>query len=130
MFFIHYEIIMILVTICHCRVITELLTIVLMLYTISMWGIYNWKFVPLHLLQLFSFCLFFQHPPLWQSPELFSESLILVFFFFLDHRNKWNHTVFVFLWLISCSIILSGSSQVVTDGKISFLYIWVIFHCV
>ena len=96
---------MILVTICHCRVITELLTIVPMLYTISMWGIYNWKFVPL---------ISFNYSTSACSSNTLSSgnhqncslNLWFCFFFFLDHRNKWNHTVFVFLWLISCSIIL------------------------
>ena len=51
------------------------------------------------------------HPPdsnLWQPPicslYLWVQFLVL-FCFFLYPTYKWNHTVFVFLWLISLSIL-------------------------
>ena len=42
----------------------------------------------------------------------------------LDPTCKWNHTVFVFIWLISLSVISSRSIHVVTYGKISFFFQW------
>ena len=50
---------------------------------------------------------------------------------FLDSDIKWNHVVFVFLWLISLSIIPSRFIHAVANGKISFL-LWLsnIFHCI
>ena len=44
-------------------------------------------------------------------------------FLFLDYMCKWNHTLFVLLWLISLSIILSRSIHVGTKGKVSF-FLW------
>ena len=52
----------------------------------------------------------------------------------LDSIYKWYHTVFVFLWLISLSIMPSKSIHVATNGKMSFfvclgsipLYVWVL----
>ena len=54
--------------------------------------------------------------------------------YFLDSIYKWYHTVFVFLWLISLSIMPSKSIHVATNGKMSFfvclssipLYVWVL----
>ena len=43
-------------------------------------------------------------------------------FCFLDSTCKWNHIVFVFLWLSSLRIKLSRSIHVVTNGKISVLW--------
>ena len=37
-----------------------------------------------------------------------------------DSTYRWDHTVFVFLWLISLSVILSRLIYVVANGKISF----------
>ena len=95
---------------------------------------YNWNFVPLNSLHQFHPIL---HPfPLWWQPVLcIYESVCFVLFVrllcFLDSTYKWNHTLFVFLWLISLSTILSRSLHVVTNGKISFFFNdWVIFHCV
>lgn len=67
----------------------------------------------LHFLNLFSF--FCRSAP--QSPSrlvyqfvLWSVSLFLSrFFWFLDSSCKWNRMVFIFLWFISLSIILSRS---------------------
>ena len=41
---------------------------------------------------------------------------------FLDSTHMWNYTVFVFLWLISLSIILSRSIHGVTNAR--FLFLW------
>ena len=52
-------------------------------------------------------------------------------FYFLDSTYKWQHAVFVFLWVMSLSIILSRSIHVFVHGKIFiFFYGWVVFHCV
>ena len=61
----------------------------------------------------------------------FSFVMFAHLFCFLDFTYKWKHTVFVFPWLISLSIMLSMSIQVATNGKISFFfYGWVMFHCI
>lgn len=44
-------------------------------------------------------------------------------FIFEDSTYKWNHTDFVFFWLISLSIIASRSIHVSTNGKILFYFI-------
>ena len=41
---------------------------------------------------------------------------------FSNSTYKWNHIVFVFLWLISLSTISSKSIHVVTNGNISFFF--------
>ena len=85
----------------------------------------DWKFVSLNPLHLFR--------PSW---SLFPINLFSVFvgtsalFWFLDSLYKWNHMAFVFVLLISLRTILSRFIYVVTHGKISFFYGWVIFHCV
>ena len=97
---------------------------------------YNWKFVPLNLPHLFHSS---PHtPPLWQPPVCslylwvcFCFVTFVHLFCFLDSVYKWNHTVFVFLWLISLNIIPSRSIDVVANGKDFILFCgWVIFHCV
>ena len=87
---------------------------------------FNWNFVPLNLLYLF--CLTFQSSlptPLATISLLpVPMNLFLVFVcFFLDSTYKWNHMVFVFVWLISLSIMPSMSIHVVIDGVISFFFI-------
>ena len=44
-------------------------------------------------------------------------------FSFADFTYKWNHTVFIFLWLISLSIIPSRCIHVAMSGKISS-FLW------
>ena len=39
---------------------------------------------------------------------------------FLDSTYKWYHKIFIFLWLISLSMIISSFIYVVTNGIISF----------
>ena len=46
--------------------------------------------------------------------------MFVYLFCFLDCICKWNHTVFVFFWLISFSVILSRFIYVVAKGKIFF----------
>ena len=50
--------------------------------------------------------------------------------YFLDSMYEWYHTVFIFLCLVSLSIMSSKSIHVVTKEKFHPLYIWVVFHCV
>ena len=59
-------------------------------------------------------------PCLWQPPVC---SLFLWVLFFLDSTYKWDHMVFVFLWLTSLSIV---------PWKISFFFFygWIIFRCI
>ena len=55
---------------------------------------------------------------------------VFICFFFLDSTYKWNHTIFVFVWLISLRIIHSMFIHVVINGKILFFmsyYIYITF---
>ena len=70
---------------------------------------------------------FVPRPPLWWPQVCFvyvcgSVSVLHIYsfvLFFLDFTYKW-YTVFVFLWLISLSIILSRSIHIAANGRISF----------
>ena len=71
------------------------------------------------------------------TSSLFSISWILFLFkkkktiftiLFFDSSYKWYHTVSVFLWLISLSIIPSKTIHAVANGKISFFSGWVVLH--
>ena len=60
------------------------------------------------------------------TTSLFSRSWVCFFFvlftsllYFLDSTDKRYHTVFVFLWLISLSIMPSKSTHVAANGNIS-----------
>ena len=107
------------------KVITILLTVFPILYSTSPWLIYNWNFVFLNLFYLFPSS---PHSPLsWQSPVWFLylwifSVLFVHLFCFLDSIYKWNHMVFVFLWLILLSIIPARSNHVVTNDKIAFFF--------
>ena len=46
----------------------------------------------------------------------------------LKSSYEWSHIIFVFLWLISLSIIPSSSIHVVANGKISFFLIAEYIH--
>ena len=50
----------------------------------------------------------------------FPESGFWGFFLLLDSMYKWDHTISVFLWLISLSIMPSRSIHVVAYGRTSF----------
>ena len=93
---------------------------------------HNWKFISLNSLHLLHSTA--NHLLLWQPPVFslyqwlcFSFgfcSFVLVFIF----TYKWIYTMFIFLWFISLSIILTRSIHVVANSKISFFfYHWVIF---
>ena len=92
-----------------------LLTTVIMLYIRAPEFIYliTGSLYPLNTIFPFS-----PSPSPWQPP-FYSFFLSLAF---EDSTFKWNHAVFVFLWLISLSIIPSGFIHVVTNGRISFLF--------
>ena len=64
---------------------------------------------------LFVYCI-------WKLASVLSH-LFIFFVCFLHSTCKWNHTVFVFVWLISLSTILCRSIHVVANGKISFFFI-------
>ena len=70
---------------------------------------------------------------LWRPLILFSvcksaSVLSYLFICFLDSTYKWKCTVFIFLWLISLSIIPSRSIHIIANDKlVFFFYGWVIF---
>ena len=51
-------------------------------------------------------------------------------FFVLDCTYKWHHTVFVFLWLLSLSIIPSTFIHVVANDNTSYLFLWLSSICI
>ena len=51
-------------------------------------------------------------------------------FCFLDSTYMWDHTIFVFLWIISLSLMSSRSIHVFVNGKFSSFYGWIISHCI
>ena len=95
-------------TLCNFKIYNiVILTIVIVLYTSHprTYSSYNWKFVPLDHLQ--------GGPPLPLAiNSLFFVSII---WFFLDSKYKWGHSIFVFVRLISLSIMCSFH---VTNGWI------------
>ena len=91
-------------------------------------SLYSWKFVGFNCFH--PFCL-----PQWLllgTTNLFSISMNFCVCVFFYSTCKGTYTV-VFLWFVSVSI-LPLSIHVVTNGKISFFYGWIIhlhlFHCV
>ena len=105
------------------KVITTLLTIFPILYITSPWLIY---FITGSLCLLIPFT-YFTHPPIPCQPPVCSLYLWVCFCFvmficFLDSTCKWNHAVFVFLWLNSLSIIPSKSIHVVTNERFHSCY--------
>ena len=99
-----------------------------MLYITSLWLIYLIIGSPNLLISLTNFT----HPllPSLLAPTSLFSVLWVCFCFlmfvhlfcFLDSTYKWNHIAFVFLWLISLSIIPSRSICVAPNGKISFFF--------
>ena len=92
-----------------------------------------------HLYLLISLTYFFPlaPSPCWQPPVhflylwllLFFYVLLFFFFFFSELTYKWNHTIFVFLWDISFSLVSSRSILDNTnDNILFFFYGWVIFY--
>jgi len=113
------------------KVITVLLTIVLVLYTVSSLAclFYYWKFVPFNSLHLF--CQTLQPLPLWQPPaSLLSVSVSLFsfcfvcFVFWIPHISEMiQYLSLSTVFDISLSTIPSGSIHVVTNGKLSSFYV-------
>ena len=104
-------------------VITILLTTFFMLYITLPWFIH---FIPGSSYLWVPFTYFsIPHPPILAITHLFSVYVSLILFcfflFFSDFMYKWDHRVFIFLWVISLSIIPSRSNHVVANAKISFL---------
>ena len=100
------------------KICNIILTIVTKLYIISPWSTYSIT----GSLYLFTFFTHFTHPitlPLWQPPISFLYLwTCFCLFSFSDSTYKWVHAVFVFLWLISLSLMSSKYMHV--NGKISF----------
>ena len=73
------------------------------------------------------------HPLPLATTNLFPISINLFFLLlFFDSTYKWDHVVFVFVWLIWLSVIPSRCIHVVENGKISFFFCLMaelIFHC-
>ena len=106
------------------KVITISLTIFLMLYITSPWLIY---FITGGLYLLIPLTYFVSLTPLPSGNHPFFSVFMSLFSFcfvclfcFLDSTYKWDHRVFIFVRLISISIIPSRSIHVVTNGKILF----------
>ena len=76
---------------------------------------YNCKFVPFD--HIHSILPRLQSPPLAASNMI---SISVVWVFFLDSMFNLNHMVFVFLWLILLSVVLSRSVCVVWNGRTAF----------
>jgi len=55
----------------------------------------------------------------------------LIYVVFLDSTHKWYHMLFVFVWLTSLSMIISSCIPAAANGiSSSFLYDWIMFHCI
>ena len=83
-----------------------------MLYLTSLGLMYIWKIVlfdPLH--------------PLCPSPTSACSFYMSLVYCFSDSTSNWDHAVFVFLCLISFSIMALSSIHVVAKSKISF-FLW------
>ena len=72
---------------------------------------YNWKFVPFDPFTHFT-----------TLPLAVTNLLWVWCFVFLNSAYKWDHIVFIFLWLISLSRMLSSSIHVGVMAK--FLFLW------
>ena len=106
-----------------------ILAIVIMLYITSLVLTYLITESLYLLITLLQFLLF---PPFaysnHKSDLFFYEFGGFGFLIFLDSTCKWDLIVFVFLWLISLSIMLSWSIHVVENDRVSlFFYSWIIF---
>ena len=61
----------------------------------------------------------FPSPP---APGNHHSTLCFCKFSILDSTCKWDHAVFVFVWLISLSVMPSRFIHVVANGRISFFF--------
>ena len=102
----------------NCQINNLVLTTVIMLYVTSQNLFIMGSF---HLLVVFTHLPHLPSPCLWQ-PRIWSVSITS--FFFLDSPYKWDYTVFVFvfLWLISLNIMPSRPFHIVTNCRISFIF--------
>ena len=100
-----------------------LFTIFFMLYIIALDLFHHWNYLWI------PFIYFIQTPPsfLVTTPLLFVSIYVFIFF---NSIYKWDHIVFVFVWLNSLSIINFRSIHVVTNGKISFFFMARLCVCV
>ena len=64
----------------------------------------------------------------WVSVSFFLFCYILWCYIFLDSTCKVISYIFVIFWFISLRIISSKSIYVVTNGKVTFFYVWIVFH--
>ena len=65
------------------------------------------------------------HPPSTPAPGNYHSLLCLYKFGFLDSTYKWDHTIFVLLWLISPCIMPWRVIHVVTKGRIlEITFLW------
>ena len=71
---------------------------------------------------------FTHFPLLWETKNLFSVSIHLAF---LHSMYKWDHTVFALLCLIYLifSVMPSSFTHVDTNGRNSFFFMVLVFHC-
>ena len=69
------------------------------------------------------------HPMSLATTNLFSVSISSFCFSFFDSTYKWDHTMFVFLWLILLRIMPSSPIHVVAQAGFPSFYDWIIFHC-
>ena len=94
----------------------------------------SWEFVPINFSHLFHSS---PYTLSWQSPICclylwicfcFVMLVHLIFFFLIPCISKIIWYLCFSVWFISLSIIPSRSMHVVTNGKISLFYGWVMFH--
>ena len=97
-----------------------------MLYFTSPWLFYNCQLVLLNPITFFtqtadSSALW--HPPVCSQELLVSFYFVNFFILFLNSPYKGNHTISVFVWFISLSVIPTRSIHAVANGKILSLFI-------
>ena len=90
-------------------------------YILSTYLSYNLRLCLLTMFIHFSL----SHPCLWQpQSNLFSSEFVFVLFcFVLGCTSKWDHIVYVFVWLFSLSIVPSRTIHVVTSSRIKS-FVW------
>ena len=106
------------------KVIIRLLTIFLLLCIISSWLI---CYITGGLYFLITFTILWLLSSFWKPPVCSINESVFILFCFLDSIYKHSHVVFVFLWLISLSIIPSRSIIIV---QMVIFFSLVISHCV
>ena len=124
----------ILVTICYIKNYYSIIDYIPYVVYYILWLIY---FITGSLYLLIPFTYFAKLSLLLPGNHLFvlciNESISVLFahLFCLDSTYKWNYTIFVFIWLISLSIIPLGASMLSQMAKFySFLWLSNIPVCV